>query len=61
MVLIDVLDPVGKPCDRVVVDHLFPRPRNVRFGDKLMLTNVNRDVLRTDAFLGADMSNEWGA
>ena len=58
VVLVDVLDPVGKPSDRVVVDHLFPRSIYVRFRDGLMLTNVDRDILRTDAFLGAEMSDE---
>ena len=59
MVLIDVLNPIGEPGNRVVVDHLFPRPGDVRFGDGLMLTYVNRDVLGTDAFLGVGTSDEW--
>ena len=54
VVLVNVLDPVGKPCDRVVVDYLFPRSRGVGFGDGLMLTDVDRDVLRADAFLGTE-------
>jgi len=59
VVLVDVLDPVGKPGDRVVVDYLFPRSRDVRLRDGLVLPDVNRDILRTDAFLGAEVSGEW--
>ena len=58
VVLVDVLDPVGKPGDRVVVDHLFPRSRDVRFRDGLVLPDVNCNVLRTDAFLGAKASGK---
>ena len=58
VVLIDVLDPIGKPGNRVIVDHLFPRSRDVRFRDMLMLTNVNRDIFRTNAFLRAETSDE---
>ena len=58
VVLVDVLNPVGEPGDRVVVDHLFPRSRDVRFRDGLVLTDVNRDVLGTDAPLGAETSGE---
>lgn len=59
MVLVDVLDPIGKPGDRVIVNHLFPRSRSVRFRDGLMLTDVDCDILGTDAFLGEDTSGEW--
>ena len=59
MVLIDVLDPVGKPGDSVVVDYLFPRSGDVRFRDGLMLTDVNRDILGANAFLGAETSGWW--
>jgi len=58
VVLIDVLDPIGKPGNRVVVDNLFPRSRDVRLRDRLMLTDVNRDIFRANAFLGAGMSDE---
>jgi hypothetical protein len=61
VVLIDVLDPISKPGNRVIVDYLFPRSRNIRFRDRLMLSDVNRDILRTDAFLGAETSDEWDA
>ena len=61
MVLVDVLDPIGKPGNRVVVDHLFPRSRGVGLGNRLMLTDVNRDIFRTNTFLGAETSDEWGA
>lgn len=54
VVLVDVLDPIGKPSDGVVVDHLFPRSSNVRLRDGLMLTNVNRYVFRTDTVLEAE-------
>ena len=57
MVLIDVLDPVGKPGDCVVVDDLFPSSRDVGFRDGLMLTDVNGDIFRTDAFLGEETSD----
>lgn len=56
MVLIDVLDPIGKPGDRVVVDNLFPRSGNVGLGDRLVLTDVDCDILRTDTFLGTEKS-----
>ena len=59
VVLVDILDPIGKPGDRVVVDHLFPRSGGVGFRDGLVLSDVDRDILRTDAFLGAEMSDEW--
>jgi len=59
VVLIDVLDPVGKPGDRVVVDYLFPRSGDVGLRNGLMLADVNRDVLRADAFLGAETSDVW--
>ena len=55
MVLIDVLDPIGKPGDRIVVDYLFPRPGRVGFGDRLVLTDVYRDILGTDTFLGTEI------
>jgi len=55
VVQVDVLDPIGKPGDRVVVDHLFPRSGGVGFRDGLVLSDVYRDILRTDAFLGADI------
>ena len=58
MALIDVLDPIGKPGNCVVVDHLLPRSRGVRFRDRLMLTDVDRDILRTDAVLEAVTSDE---
>jgi len=51
VVLIDVLDPIGKPGNSVVMDHLFPRPTHVWFWDRLVLTNVDRDVLRADTVL----------
>ena len=57
--LVDVLDPIGKPGNCIVVDHLFPRSRCVRFRDRLMLTNVDRDILRTDAVLGVMASDGW--
>ena len=58
MVLIDVFNPIGKPGDRIVVDHLFPRSSNVRFGDRLVLANVDRDILWTDTPLGTEISEE---
>ena len=58
VVLVDVLNPVGKPGDRIVVDHLFPRSRYVRFRDGFVLTDINRDILRTDTFLGVETSGE---
>ena len=59
MVLIDILDPVGEPGDRVIVDHLFPRSRDIGFRDGLMLTDVNRDILRPDTFLEVETSGTW--
>ena len=53
MVLIDVLDPIGKPSDCVVVDYLFPCSRDVGLRDRLMLADVNCYVFRTDAVLEA--------
>lgn len=61
MVLIDILDPIGKPSNRVVVDDLFPRSRGVGLRNRLMLTDVNRDIFRTNAFLGTETSDEWSA
>lgn len=58
VVLVDVLDPVSEPGDCVVVNHLFPRPRSVRFGDGFVLADINCDVLRTDTFLGTRRSEE---
>ena len=57
MVLIDVLDPIGKPGDGIVVNHLLPRSRDVGFGDDLVLTDVDRDILRADAFLEVETSD----
>lgn len=51
MILIDVLDPIGEPGNSVVMDHLLPRSRCIRFRYRLVLTDVNRDILRTDAVL----------
>lgn len=58
VVLIDIFDPVSKPGDRIVVDHLFPRSGSVGFGDRLVLTDVNRHIIRTDTFLGTEISEE---
>ena len=54
MVLIDVLDPIGKPSDCVVVDYLFPCSRDVGLRDGLMLADVNRYVFRTDTVLDVE-------
>jgi hypothetical protein len=58
VVLIHVLDPISKPGDCVVVDHLFPSSGCVGFGDRLVLTDVDRNILRTDPFLGTGGSEE---
>lgn len=58
MVLIDVLDPVGKPGDRIVVDDLLPRSGDVGFRNGLMLTDVNRDILGANTSLRTEVS-DW--
>lgn len=55
VVLIDILHPIGKPGHRIVVDHLFPSSGSIGFGDRFVLTYVNRDILRADTFLGTEI------
>lgn len=59
VVLIHILDPIGKPGDSVIMNHLLPGSRHIGFRDKFVLANVNCDILRTDAFLRVQASGGW--
>lgn len=51
VVPVHVFDPVRKPSDCIVVNDFLPGPRNVRGWDGNVLSDVDRNILWTDAKL----------